>query len=55
MASSPWVKKMEPDKIWLCKSVSKLKEIGNQGEEKMNEMNTLLIYKGMFDRMGFPI
>ena len=32
-------KNMKTDKIWLCESVGKLKGIGNQGEEKMNEMN----------------
>ena len=36
--SSPWVKKMKTDKIWLFESVGKLKGIGNQGEVKINEM-----------------
>ena len=39
MSSSPWVKKIKTDKIWLCESVGKLKGIGNQEEVKMNEMN----------------
>ena len=38
-SSSPWVKKIKTDKIWLCESVGKLKGIGNQGEVKMNEIN----------------
>ena len=33
--SSPWVKKIKTDKIWLCESVGKLKGIGKQGEVKM--------------------
>ena len=32
--SSPWVKKIKTDKIWLYESVGKLKGIGNQGEVK---------------------
>ena len=40
---SPWVQKMKTDKIWLCESIGKLKGIGNQGEEKMNEMNIYTI------------
>ena len=38
-SSSPWVKKIRTDKIWLCESVGKIKRIGNQGEVKMNEIN----------------
>ena len=38
-SSSPWVKKMKTDKIWLCESVGKLKGIGKQVEAKMNEMS----------------
>ena len=30
---------MKPDKIWLCQSIVKLKGTGNQGKEKMNEIN----------------
>ena len=37
--SSPWVKKIKTDKIWLCESVGKLKGIGKQGEDKMNEID----------------
>ena len=36
---SLWVKNMKTDKIWLCKSVVKINRIGNQGEDKMNEIN----------------
>ena len=38
-SSSPWVKKVKTDNIWLCESVGKLKGIGKQGEVKMNEIN----------------
>ena len=38
-SSSPWVKKIKTDKIWIFESVGKLKGIGNQGEVKMNEIN----------------
>ena len=38
-SSSPWVKKIKTDKISLCESVVKLKEIEKQGEVKMNEIN----------------
>ena len=31
--------KIKTEKIWLCKSVGKLKGIGKQGEVKMNEIN----------------
>ena len=37
--SSPWVKKIKTDKIWLCESVGKIKGIGKQGEVNMNETN----------------
>ena len=30
---------MKTEKIWLCEYVGKIKGIGKQGEEKMNEMN----------------
>ena len=36
---SPWVKKTQTDKIWLCESVGKLKGIVKQGEAKINETN----------------
>ena len=39
MSSSPWVKKLKTDKIWLCEFIGKLKGIGKQGEVKINEMN----------------
>ena len=39
MSSSPWVKNIKTDKIWLCEPVGKLKGIGKQGELKMNEIN----------------
>ena len=38
-SSSPWVEKIETDKIWLCESVGKLKGIGKHGEVKMNDIN----------------
>ena len=37
--SSPWVEKITTDKIWLCESVGKLKEIRKQGEIKINDIN----------------
>ena len=40
---SPWVEKIKTDKIWLCKSVGKLRGIGKQGELKMNEINIHII------------
>ena len=39
LPSSPWVEKTKTDKIWLYKSVGKLKGKVKQGEAKMNEMN----------------
>ena len=39
LSSSPWVKKIKTDKIWLCEYVGKLNRIGKQGEVKMNEIN----------------
>ena len=30
--------KKKTENIWICQYVGKLKGIGNQGEEKMNEM-----------------
>ena len=39
MSSSPWVKKIKTDKIWICESVVKLRGIGKHGEVKMNEIN----------------
>ena len=39
LSSSPWVKKIKTEKIWLYESVSKLKGIGKQGEVKMHEIN----------------
>ena len=55
-SSSPWVKKIKTDNIWLSESVGKLKGIGNQGEVKMNEIHihTISDYKDMFDHMGLP-
>ena len=38
-SSSSWVEKIKIDKIWICESVGKLKGIGNQGEDKMNDIN----------------
>ena len=42
-SSSPWVKKIKIEKIWLCESVGKLKGIGKQGEVKMHEINVYTI------------
>ena len=38
-SSSPFVKRIKLDNIWLCEYVGNLKAIGNQGKVKMNEMN----------------
>ena len=35
--------KIKTDKIWLCESIGKLKEIVKQGKAKMNEMNIHII------------
>ena len=37
-SSSTWAKKSKKYKIWIYESVGKLKGMGEQGEEKMNEM-----------------
>ena len=42
-SSSPWVKKIKTDKIWLCESVGKFKGIRKQGEVRMNEINVYTI------------
>ena len=54
--SSPWVKKIKTDKIWLCESVGKLKGIGKLGEAKMNEMNihTISELQSYVRSYGFP-
>ena len=39
MSSSPWVKKIKADNIWLCESVGNLKGTEKQGEVKINDMN----------------
>ena len=54
--SSPWVKKIKTDKIWICEYVGKLKGIGNQGEVKMNEMNihTIADLQRYVRSYGFP-
>ena len=36
---SPWAEKIKTDKIWIYESVGKHKEIGNQVEVKMNNIN----------------
>ena len=43
LLSSPWVKTIKTDEIWLCEYVGKLKEIGNQGDLKMNEIKIYTI------------
>ena len=54
--SSPWVKKIKTDKIWLCESVGKLKGIGKQGELKMNEINihTIADFQRYVQSYGLP-
>ena len=42
-SKSPWVETMEPDNIWNCEYLSKLKGVGTQ-EEKMNELKICMIY-----------
>ena len=56
LSSSPWVKKIKTDKIWLCESVGKLKGIGKQGEVKMNEINVHSIagFQWYVRSYGFP-
>ena len=39
LSSSPWVKKLKTDKIWLCEFIGKLKGTGKQGEVKIYEIN----------------
>ena len=48
--------KIKTDKIWLCESVIKLKEIGKQGEVKMNEINihTIAGLQRYVRSYGFP-
>ena len=55
-SSSPWVKNIKTDKIWLCESVGKLKGIGNQGEVKTNELNihTIADLQRYVRSYGFP-
>ena len=55
-SSSPWVKKIKTDKIWLCESVGKLKGIGNQGVVKMNEINvhTITYFQRYVQSYGLP-
>ena len=54
--SSPWVKKIETDKIWICESVGKLKGIGKQVEVKMNEINvhTIADFQRYVRSYGLP-
>ena len=54
--SSPWVKKVKTDKIWICVSVGKLKGIGKQVEEKMNGINihTIAGLKSYVQSYGLP-
>ena len=55
-SSSPWVKNIKTDKIWLCESVGKLKGMGKQGEVKMNEINvhTTTDFQRYVRSYGFP-
>ena len=55
-SSSPWVKKIKTEKIWLCESVGKLKGIGKQGEVKMYEINvhTIADFQRYVQSYGFP-
>ena len=36
---SKWTGKTKTDKVWLCESVGKLKVVGHQAKEKMNELS----------------
>ena len=53
---SPWVEKIKPENIWLCKSVGKLKGIGKQGEVKMHEINihTIANFQRYIQSYVFP-
>ena len=55
-SSSPWVKKMKTDKIYLYEFVVKPKGIGNQGEAKMNDINihTIADLQRYVLSYGFP-
>ena len=55
-SSSPWVEKRKTDKIWLCKSVGKLKGIGKQGKANMNGINIHTSYdlQSYVLSYGFP-
>ena len=39
-SSSPWVKKIKTENMWLCESVGKLKGIGKHGKVKINNINS---------------
>ena len=54
--SSPWVKNVITEKMWICISVGKLKGIGKQGEAKTNEMNihTITDLQRYVQSYGFP-
>ena len=55
-SSSPWVKQIKTDKIWLCESVGKLKGIGKQGEVEINEINvhTIANFQRYVQSYGLP-
>ena len=38
-SSSQWTEKTKIDKVWICGSVAKLKGVGQQAKEKMNELS----------------
>ena len=56
LSSSPWVKKIKTDKIWICESVGKLKGIGKQGKVKMHEINvhTIADFQRYVQSYGLP-
>ena len=55
-SSSPWVKRIKTEKIWLCEYVGKLKGIGKQGEIKMHEINihTIADFQRYVKSYGLP-
>ena len=55
-SSSPWVKKIKTDNIWLCESIGKLNGIKNQGEVKMNgiSVHTIADFQRYVRSYGWP-
>ena len=44
LSLSQWNEKTKTDKVWLCESAGKLKGVGQQVKEKMNELSIHTIY-----------